>query len=254
MKNKITNTIIQITDFHVFKSNETEMFGIKTNDNFESVIHYIHDNISTDNACLFLTGDLSQDETPEAYKIIAENINNLGMKAYWIPGNHDDINLMELIFEPYENIIKGDLLDIDRWRFVFMNTQLPGSTEGRINQSEMSRLDEILSRSSSREKNVCIVMHHHPIKVGSPFIDRHMLQNTDDFFTLLSKYNNISVIMTGHVHNDYSILYNNIKVETSPATCVQFSSSDEHLDLNKKIGFKLHRIQEGKYSNETILW
>jgi Icc protein len=59
--------IIQISDTHLFADDELEMFGAKSNLTFKKVMRKIIDEDSHDADMIFLTGDISQDETQESY-------------------------------------------------------------------------------------------------------------------------------------------------------------------------------------------
>ncbi|ODN41881.1 metallophosphoesterase [Piscirickettsia litoralis] len=111
-----TTKIIQVTDTHLFSDHEKSMYGVKTNQRFEQVIAKL---AQQDKELIFLTGDISQDESPESYHYAAKRLSALNTPIYWIAGNHDDQKCVDAIFAKYPNFIKTDCLNIHPWRFIF---------------------------------------------------------------------------------------------------------------------------------------
>lgn len=244
--------IIQITDTHLFSSDELTIFGVKSNSKFNEVIKKINDTEIHDTDIIFLTGDISQDETPESYKKAAKKLSTLNVPIYWIPGNHDDTKQMKKIFSITKNFNSNVCASFNHWQFIFLNTKLDGTNEGYLSQSELIMLKNQLAEIPA-DKKIVIVMHHHPAAVGTPLIDQYILQNKQAFWDIVIG-TNVELIICGHVHGDYRFEYNNIKIESSPATCLQWEKGCTELIIDKKIGYKVYYFNQDGYESIAKIW
>lgn len=249
VKKKETIKIIQMTDTHLSKDG-TCYFNVNTNETFEKVIRQIKEELN-DTDAIFLTGDLSQDESKESYQLITDAFGSLNKNVFWIPGNHDALSTMEYVFYQKKNFFKGKTLSISHWDFIFLNTKLEGTDEGLLSDGELVFLMSELKKE--RKNSLALIMHHHPIKVKTPLIDKYMLKNNDVFLDMIHPYK-VDLIMCGHVHNDYSLNYGNITIETAPASCFQFNKAAVKLDINYRIGYKVYYFSKDDYVSEAKYW
>jgi Icc protein len=242
--------VIQITDSHLFKGN-ADLFGVDSNKNFNFIMNKVIDTDLDDLDAIFLTGDLSQDQSPESYEIIADKISILNVPAYWIAGNHDSIELMRSIFERHTFLKSTRKLSIRNWDFIFLNTCLIDHDDGHISTSELQELETAIANANN--SNRALIMHHHPVEVGTPLVDKYILQNSEAFLNLVSKYQ-IDLILCGHVHGDYSLKYLNTDIHTSPATCLQWEKGTRELVIDHRIGYKIYYFRDTCYDVKTRIW
>ena len=87
-------SIAQITDIHLFVDEKQELLGLQTTKSFQAVIEKLQ-HLQPQLDLLLLTGDLSQDGTPESYENIQNLLNPLALPTYWLAGNHDCISAMQ---------------------------------------------------------------------------------------------------------------------------------------------------------------
>ncbi|MGC1183159.1 metallophosphoesterase [Legionella sp.] len=247
--NKETLKIIQITDTHLFK-NDSYLFNVDTNLAFKKVMCKIEDDLA-DTDAIFLTGDLSQDETVESYEIIANSLKNLNKNIFWIPGNHDSICNMQSVFCKEGNFFRERILSTPLWDFFFLNTKIDGKETGFLSNNELLLIHSELKKE--RKKPIALIMHHHPIEVKTPLIDNYILENKDKFFETIGQ-SNIDLIICGHVHNDYSLRHGTICIETSPATCFQFKKGSTDLAIENSIGYKVYYFSSNSYVAEAKIW
>ena len=204
-----------------------------------------------DAQAVFLTGDLSQDETLESYQIIVDSLKEFHQNIYWIPGNHDSIENMQEIFGKQANFIRTNRFTTAIWDFIFLNTKQNGTAEGFISPEDYLSLELELKKSTS--KPVALVMHHHPVAVKTPLIDQYILKNNQKLLDLIDDYK-VNLVICGHVHGDYSIRYGNAQIESAPATCFQFKKGAEKLDVEPVGGYKLYYFSKDQYVSETKTW
>jgi len=244
--------LIQLTDTHLFSNDEQELFGVKSNLKFKEVINKIIAEEINDTDMIFLTGDISQDETIESYQKIADHLSSLNIPIYWIPGNHDDLIRMETVFQNTANFNYHRHLSLPEWQFIFLNTKVEGRGDGLLSQSELALLTSELV-SSSPHKKIAIVMHHHPAPVGTPLIDHYILENADEFWNIV-RGTKVELIICGHVHGDYRFKHNDIMIESSPATCMQWEKGSSELKIDTSIGYKIYYFDENGYRVIVKMW
>lgn len=247
--NKKTIKIIQITDIHLFKD-ESYLLNVNTNLAFKKVMDHIYSDL-TDADAIFLTGDLSQDESIESYEIIVSSLKYFNKKIFWIPGNHDSISNMNTVFCKKDNFFRETMLSTPLWDFLFLNTKDNGKETGYLSSNELLFIHSELKKE--RKKPIALIMHHHPIKVQTPLIDNYILENNDKFFEIIGQFN-VDLIICGHVHNDYSLQHGNIRIESSPATCFQFKKGSVDLAIENSIGYKVYYFSSDSYVAEAKIW
>lgn len=250
MKNGIMK-VIQISDTHLFANDTDNIYGVQSNIKFNEVVERMLYQDYHDTNMIFLTGDISQDETVQSYQKITDKLSNLNIPIYWIPGNHDNIHQMESVFSNTKNFISTRHLILPNWHFIFLNTKLNGADEGYLARSELENLKEELTLTD--DKNVTIIMHHHPEKIGTPLIDNFILKNREKFWEIVNK-KIVKLIICGHVHGDYCFKHNNTMIEASPATCFQWEKGAVNLNIDMKIGYKIIYFDQNCYKTITKLW
>lgn len=243
--------VIQITDSHLFMSDK-EMLGVNTNKNFSKVIDRVLSDDIKDADAIFLTGDLSQDETPESYKILAEKMTHFDKPIFWIPGNHDSTNNMDIEFSRIANFHRVNKLSTNYWEFLFVDTKKIGTDKGYITDSELKSLTEKIN-TINNDKKIALVMHHHPIPVGTPIVDEYIIINSNEFWNALKNFK-IDLIICGHVHGDYQIKHGNTDIHTGPATCLQWQKGATEIRMDNKIGYKNYYFRDGSYEYKTKIW
>ncbi len=74
--------VAQITDTHLFAEFDRTWNGLSTAHTLKAVLERLQQ-IQPQPDLLLLTGDLSQDETPESYELLASLISPLNIPAYY---------------------------------------------------------------------------------------------------------------------------------------------------------------------------
>lgn len=253
LQKKDSVKIIQITDSHLFSSNNELMMGHKNNVNFYDVINKIKKNHLSDTDLIFLTGDLSQDQTSKSYEHITSELNSMNIPIYWIPGNHDENDIMFNVFSNNSLFKPEKYIELKHWIFIFLNTQKIGSESGFLKHDEICFIQKEISRNIQKNKKIALVMHHHPTPFNTPLIDNYILENHDELWSTI-KNSSVKMIMCGHVHGDYSFTENNIQIESAPATCFQFKKGTSESEFENEIGYKIHYFCHNNVQSESEIW
>lgn len=242
--------MLQITDTHLFKNNDDEMFGVKPNEQLEKLItHLLSLKLSID--MIFLTGDVSQDMSPESYQYAVAQLSRFKKVTCWIPGNHDDFKTMLIEFNKSIYLQPPVVFKKPGQTFIFLNTKYKDVDSGYFNAEDKQLIEETMA-VTRKDENVCIVMHHHPVKTNTPLIDHYILENCDEFWKTIDRYPNIKNIICGHVHGDYTLKHGDVTVHASMASCLQWVKGTEKMAIDKAIGCKLYEFNAGLVTPKTI--
>lgn len=220
--------LIQISDLHVFADPEAELLGLNTAKSFEAVLNRIgEDPIPPD--MIVLTGDVSQDESATAYLNVAKACERFSCPVYWLPGNHDIPDLMQMTFAKTQ--LKEDKAILHgNWLLILLNSHYPRHVSGLLGRSELSRLEYFLSQHP--QQNTLVFMHHHPVTIGVKWLDKQVLINADDFFDITDLHSQIRGIICGHVHQVFETHRQGVPILSAPSTCFQFVPNTPNFALD----------------------
>ncbi|TAH25774.1 MAG: 3',5'-cyclic-AMP phosphodiesterase [Oscillatoriales cyanobacterium] len=208
--------VAQITDTHLFAECDRQWKGISTTRTLLAVLDRLQQ-IQPPPDLLLLTGDLSQDETPKSYQRLISLIAPLGIPAYWIPGNHDNIPVMaEILNQPPISPEKSWMLG--NWQFVLLSSVEAGCDGGRLSPDSLQWLDSQLQETGDRF--VTIALHHHPLAIDCEIMDM-MLHNADEFFAIVDRYPQIKIVLCGHIHQEFHQQRDGVSYLGTPSTCIQ---------------------------------
>ena len=222
-----TARLVQLTDCHLGPTDEYCLAGVRTLNSFREVIGRI--SLEPDRPDLVMaSGDIAAKGTKDAYRNFIRLMGETGLPYAWLPGNHDDFNLMLEGFEvsPYCPVI-----EMGNWRLVSLNTAVPGRVEGNLAESELQFLLQVLE--TERDNPVLIFMHHPPMSVDCQWLDRQQVANGDALGGLLRDYGNVRAVFTGHVHQQFNGTFYTIPLFTTPATCFQFTPGRKDFSVDR---------------------
>ncbi len=220
--------IVQISDIHLFGDKGGSLLGVKTQASFEAVLDLLKKDTNKPSLIL-ITGDLSQDETETAYIRIADMISEFGIPVYCAPGNHDDSGVMKQIY-PRKKMINDKHIILQNWDIIMLDSQKRGAVEGYLDASQLKYLKKCLEHDSKH--HAIITLHHHPIQVGSAWLDNIGLKNADEFWKILKDYPRVNTILFGHVHQSVEHKKNDINCYAAPSTCIQFKKNNANFALD----------------------
>lgn len=230
--------IAQITDTHLFGDRARTLWEVQTAASFKAILQRLKQ-LAPQPALLLLTGDLSQDMTPESYQYLCDELKFLDIPIYALPGNHDDVETMTQVLEANSISLQPDFT-LDNWQFILLNSTIPDREEGYLSAEALAWLEEKLHQN--REKFVVIALHHPPIAV-TPKWEKSMLQNADDLFAILARAPQVKLVLFGHIHQAFERERAGILYLGTPSTCQQFDENDE-LAPKQQPGFRLLELAD----------
>lgn len=234
--------IAQVTDLHLFAKSDDCLLGMPTRRSLDALIEQLQQ-LYPQPDLLLLTGDLSQDGTSESYGHLQRLLSPLEIPTYWLPGNHDCIEVMERSltqFCPDKAFKRGG------WQFLLLNSQDPGCVHGRLSAESLRWLDQQLTKNSGVP--TLVSLHHPPFAVNSTWLDTSSLQNTAEFLEVLDRHPQVKLVVFGHIHQEFQRQRGNVTFLGTPSTCIQFAPESDKFALGEEApGFRLIQL----YSDGT---
>ena len=235
--------LIQITDTHLFAQAERTLVGMNCEEGLRDVLALVRVH-ETEAAALLFTGDASQDHSAASYVRLDTALSSLQLPQYWIPGNHDELSMLEHVIAPRHPCGHASFA-LGCWRVIMLDSSVPGHVDGRLREEQLQYLRHNLEVAC--EPHVLVCLHHNPVPVAAAWLQRHCLKNPEELFAILDAEPRVHAVLFGHIHHELDVLRNGVRYLGSPSTCVQFhpSSADFALDdLNP--GYRwLELMQDG---------
>ncbi|WP_432471846.1 phosphodiesterase [Amphritea sp. HPY] len=222
-------TLVQITDCHL-QNNPRHLYR---NYDVESALSRLLTDILssiTDLDALLWTGDLVHHGGSDGYRRLQQRIAQLALPSYWIPGNHDDAELMQQI----GGSLNQRSFCSDYWVVILLDSSaMPdGKGSGSLAESELRFLRQELEQYP--DKHCLVVLHHNPLPVNSRWQDRIMLANALPFWDVVTSYPQVKAVLCGHVHQEWGLEHQGVQVLTTPASSVQFKKCSDDMLLEDK--------------------
>lgn len=230
MKMDSALNVLQVTDPHLFSTQDGELLGMNTQETYRAVLREIqsfHQQIDL----VLATGDIAQDHSRPSYQSFLALTERLA-PTYWLAGNHDDWALMQRVAGDYH--AKHRVIDHGAWRFIMVNSAVVNKVHGFIDPEELHWLEQQVISGGGR--NVMVCLHHHPVATGCDWLDRIGVRNGEALLQRLAQYPSIKAVIWGHVHQEAFSLHEHIALYSTPSTCIQFKPNSEDFALDQARG------------------
>jgi len=224
-------SILHITDCHILPCLNDTFLGINTEYYFRAVLELaLEENCHFD--LIILSGDLVQDPHHESYLRILKYLEATQIPCVCLPGNHDDIQLMQQIFNtPLVSCQKQILLG--NWQLIFLNSQIQGESGGRLSNQELNFLEKCLGNYP--DHYALIAVHHHCLETKSAWMDTMIIENNLELWALINRYPKAKTIINGHIHQLMDKEHLGVRVLGTPSTCFQFKPNSSTFSLDDKV-------------------
>ncbi|WP_162818065.1 3',5'-cyclic-AMP phosphodiesterase [Aquirhabdus parva] len=234
--------VVQISDTHLFEDTSAKLLGMNTEDSFQAVISlikkeqfqkeissdHLNTRFSTDVELFLTTGDTAQSPAQATYKRFLDVMGTLNRPCVWLQGNHD---LGELLKDSTDcssiNIVELGT----HWVILMLNSAKDHEISGQFTTQELNWLKTTLARYPDR--HVIIALHHHPISVSSTWLDESGLLNAQAFWAIVDDAPQVSLVIHGHVHQEFEAKRGSVQVLACPSTCIQFKPLSEAFTIDK---------------------
>jgi Icc protein len=230
--------LVQITDSHLFAEADGRLLGLDTHDSLGKVVDLVLAEQPVIDLAL-ATGDLSQDGSVASYQRFREQSSRLRAPIRWCPGNHDELTAMRAVADP-ERLLEP-VAEVGAWRVVLLDTLVPGAVFGRLAEEQLTFLERTLRQAPDRHHLICL--HHHPVAIGSRWMDRIGLHDAEALFEVLDRHSNVRALLWGHIHQEFDGWRDGVRLLASPSTGVQFAPGSEDFQVDTRApGYRWLRL------------
>lgn len=242
--------ILQLTDTHLFSDPRGMLLGCVTDSSLKRVIEraQIH---GYEADLIIATGDLVQDESRDGYVRLREHLSTFGAPVYAIPGNHDEPNLMAEVYN--EGIMQFcNRIKTGNWQVFFLNTFQAGEVGGVVDPSALAHMRCHLEADPESFALVC--MHHHPVPIGSAWLDSIGIADSNSFNEFVASHPQIRIVMWGHIHQEWDEIRGHARYLGTPSTCFQFAPGLERMALDHRMpgARRLTLLHDGTIRTEVL--
>jgi Icc protein len=241
--------ILQITDPHLYGSAAGRLRGVATDSSLHAVLDDAFARLP-DYSAVLVTGDLVQDDA-SGYLRFRSVFGSLRKPVLCIPGNHDEPEAMrrELNGAPFQICGAHEIGD---WQFIMLDSYDPGHVGGRLTHNELARLDDALARSP---KHAMVCMHHHPIIMGSRWLDTVGLADPESFWRVIDAHAHVRAVVWGHVHQAYDGRRGEVRLFATPSTGAQFlPKSDRYAVDSRPPAYRSFDLHADGRVDTTVHW
>jgi Icc protein len=222
-----TLKLVQLSDCHVSSDPDAEYRGQNAARSLERLLPAVR-GFGPD--LLLLTGDVSEDGGAASYKRVSSLLDTLDTPVLAIPGNHDDPAEMQKHF--LQGPWSGPLLyEWKNWLMVLLDSTAPGVIGGVFSDTDLKALQTALDDSAA--DHVLIALHHQPVAVGSPWIDKYALGEAEVFMDVVENDSRVRCVAWGHVHQDFSVQRGGVKLLGSPSSVANGIPGREKFTLDE---------------------
>lgn len=245
--------LIQISDLHLFADPSLRLRGIPTRETFADVLAHIDAHAGEVDQYI-VTGDLTHDEQVATYQAVRSLLGDKVDRCRILPGNHDDREPMREVFPDATAGDEGPLMfavSVGNWRWIGLDSHVPGIVPGALDSVQLDWLGTELAAHT--EKPTALFMHHPPIPVGVPWMDKIGLQEPDEFCRLVETSPQVEFVASGHVHHEFNGQLGNAAVYTTPSTGVQFVPAGETPDYESAPpGYRVFDFDGDRYQTRVV--
>lgn len=154
--------------------------------------------------CVVITGDLTEHGTADEYRVLHQVIDRFPLPLHLVAGNHDDPMALFGNGDSHYSVGYPDLTLV-----------ILDSSSGELGAAQRKWLDHTLE---NRPAIVCL--HHPPIPVGIPFLDRQCLADGAELADIVRRHD-VRRVLAGHVHRPVTAAFAGTILTTAPSTYLQ---------------------------------
>jgi Icc protein len=204
--------------------------------------------------CVVITGDLTDHGRPDEYAALREIIGAFPLPLHLVTGNHDN---RETLLDAFgggpllgESMEAHYAVEYPAATVVALDSHIPGSPAGRLGETQLAWLDEVLARRP--DVPALLALHHPPVPIGIPFLDGMRLLDGATLTEIVDAHPNVVRIMAGHVHRVISTGLLTIAPSTYRQTGLVLNSDEPPGYLAEPTGFLLHLLDGTTCVTHTV--
>lgn len=211
--------VVQLSDCHLYANPSRSLAGLNTQVTFDSVLDLVKTEFSSSDLIL-ATGDLVHDASPLGYARMRDRFEKLDLPVYCLPGNHDVPEIMGQNLN-LGKVTTPEAVRLHNWIIIMLDSTVPGREGGHLDNGQLEILERNLEQNPDCHALICL--HHHPLPIGSKWMDRMALDNPTGFFRIIDRFPQVRAALFGHIHQKYEDQRRQVRLLGAPSTCIQFT-------------------------------
>ena len=218
--------LLQVSDCHLSSDPGATYRGQNADSGLKSLLPAIS---SYNPDFLLLSGDISEDASAASYRRVEAWLRPLGVPVLALPGNHDTPDVMRAFFP--DGPWSGPLFrQAGNWLLVLLDSTERERIDGVIGRRQYRVLERGLD--SSTAAHVLVALHHQPLPVGSPWIDKYALEGGGRLMECLRADGRVRCVTWGHVHQDFRTTQDGMALLGAPSTVANGQPGREKFTLD----------------------
>ncbi len=139
--------------------------------------------------------------------------------------------------------------ECDDWHFVGLDSHCPGEVHGTLGADQLGWFAGLVQSISGP---IGIFMHHPPIPMNSPWMDRISLTDSSQMQQIVLDNPHIRFVSCGHVHHESAHKLGTADVFTTPSTGLQFDpNGDEPAFADEPPGYRVFQFDGTDFQTEV---
>lgn len=237
--------LLHITDLHLRPQADDRLAGILPDLNLKAVLEEAYQ-VYSGFDLIIISGDLAQEPCLASYQRIREILTPYQTQVLSVAGNHDSLEMMQTVLNSGQ-FSCATKLAIDSWQIICVNSQQANSNQGWVSPAEIQQLELAFDNPDP----CLLVIHHHFLDTGSPWMDRMKIANAAEFLEVIAQQEQLKLVIHGHIHQELQWRYQDIHVVATPSTAVQFAPLAPSFQLTTVApGFRVIELEaNGNYTS-----
>lgn len=213
--------LVQFTDTHLLDDPDGILRGARTLPRLQACIAHAQRHFFPADI-VAVTGDIVHDD-PRAYGVVELLFGALGVPILLIPGNHDLPEEMHRRFAQAPFQVGGEYRTTNGWQILLLESWFAESDdgEGLLGEDQVRQVRAALRQGT--DPHAFIFLHHPPIPMESPALDRLGLLDADELLHAIEDHPRVRAVCWGHAHQGLDVYARgDVRFMCTPATAMQF--------------------------------
>ncbi len=194
---------------------------------------------------VLVTGDVADHGLPAEYAEAVAVLDELDPLV--VPGNHDDRDALAAAFAPADRVHRTSGVV-----FALCDSLVPGHGHGALSGDALEMLDGLAGEPGP----VVVALHHPPMPVGHPVMDRIALRDPAGLAAVLRGRTGPTLVLCGHLHTPIATTFAGHPLVVAPGVASTLRWPEEPgEDLMREPpepGLALHALRPGEATLSVV--
>ncbi|MCX4763059.1 metallophosphoesterase [Streptomyces sp. NBC_01275] len=205
--------ILHLSDTHIERVDSPGSRGADATGSLRLILAELRHQRDVD--AVVVTGDLADDGSAEAYATVRELVGDfaraMDAPVFYTTGNHDERSAFAKVLgsghlgvdgtdrAQAPDSVRAAVSTVGGWRFVTLDSLVPGKVYGRLGAAQLDWLGQVLSTPAEHGGTV-LAFHHPPIHLDLSTTQPVFGLRDADALAEVIRGSDVRVVLTGHFH------------------------------------------------------